>query len=588
MSGSLGTLIQKWSKGLSAVIVGIILGLHAAAFVLAVIMCPEFFKARTYEGVHCQPSGEINAYEFTGCEHERISEMRHTVGEGVCLTRGKGDIVKLQNIRMSFKFPLDEPDELFSAWNWRLVASLAVNLNILERDAYNYKEFRNQSAKPSSIEEEIMLSASLDYAPMQLLEPSKKSQGSKVFASETDCIPSSPWHSKAIILHVNRSLSCRLIRKYPENLISDKELLAAELSYHCSVHPLFELLVLSNSSYIMQVRLEATNSKTDFDLLLSNATVSSHLTIIKETSVFHRLVFYTKCFFTPLILLSLVWFVVRLCVNDLYVTIHDRLLITAGLAQVITNIPAEVVVANFPYPFLTLLDPFAYIILVTSLALFWVVFTLDKLALNEPWERNTRYYWRPLSFIVIGSTLALLGVLYMRFPPLTNPFNHHWLAGTTTYVSLGFTFGLAVIVASYQTYLSVLIFRVVCDTSVNYPGSTRGAWRLKTILLYCLLCSILLCLGSILRLVVSLCLHWNTEVHSDPLPFSVSLAGIIYLGEMVSSNLHVSSLLVALSRSPGGPGGWYSPVRPVMYSPAGREEQLHLWDLSAHASPLHK
>ena len=87
---------------------------------------------------------------------------------------------------------------------------------------------------------------------------------------------------------------------------------------------------------------------------------------------------------------------------------------------------------------------------------------------------------------------------------------------------------------------------------------------------------------------MSLCLHWNTEVHTDPLPFSVSLAGMIYLGEMAASNLHVSSLLVALSRSPGGPGGWYTPVRPVMYSPARRGEQLHLWDLSAHSSPLHK
>lgn len=467
MSGSQGTLIQKWSKGFSVVMIGAAIALHALAFVLAALLCPDIFKARSYEGVHCQPSGEMNSYEFTGCDQERISEMRHTVGEGVCLTRDKGDIVKLQDIRMSFKFPLDETDELYSAWNWRIVASLAVNLNILERDAYSRKDVINSSSQSATLEEEIMLSASLDYAPMQLLQPSAKPKGSKSPARETDCIPSSPWHSKAIILHVNRTLSCRLMRKYSDEMVGDKEIVSPELSYHCSVHPLFELLVLSNSSYIMQVRLEATNTKSDFDILLSNATVSSHLTIVKETDIFHRLVFYTKCFFTPIILLSLVWFVVRLCVNDLYVTIHDRLLITAGLAQVVTNIPSEVVVANFPNPYLTLLDPLAYIILITSLALFWIIFTLDKLAVNEPWERNTRYYWRPICVIVVGSTLALLGVLFMRFPALNNPFNSHWLAGTTTFVSLGFTFGLAVVIASYQTYLSVLIFRVVCDISVK-------------------------------------------------------------------------------------------------------------------------
>ena len=103
------------------------------------------------------------------------------------------------------------------------------------------------------------------------------------------------------------------------------------------------------------------------------------------------------------------------------------------------------------------------------------------------------------------------------------------------------------------------------------------------------------------------------QVHTNPLPFSVTSAGAIYLTEMAGTNLHLSSLLLALSRSPGdGRGGdWYSPVRlvfssnnadqdakfdqisllqvrPVMYSPAGREEQLHLWDLSAHPSPAHK
>ena len=433
--------------------VGAVIALHAAAFILAALLCPEIFKARSYEGVHCQPSGEMNSYELAGCDEERSSELRHTVGDGVCLTRAPGDIVRLQDIRMSFKFPLDETDELYSAWNWRIVASLAVNLNILD-----VEKMVEQDSNETDLAEEIMLSASLDYAPRQLLETSRGGD---------ECIPSSPWHSKAIILHVNRTLSCRRMKKYSEELVGDKELLSPELSYHCSLHPLFELLVLSNSSYIMQVRLEATHTDSDFDILLSNATVSSHLTVVKETDMFHRLVFYTKCFFTPIILLALVWFVVRLCINDLYITIHDRLLITAGLAQVVTNIPSEVVVANFPNPYLTLLDPLAYIVLITSLALFWIIFTLDKLAVNEPWERNTRYYWRPISAIVVGSCTALLGVLYMRLPALTNPFNSHWLAGTTTTVSLGFTFGVAVGVASYQTFLSVLIFRVVCDISVK-------------------------------------------------------------------------------------------------------------------------
>ena len=203
-------------------------------------------------------------------------------------------------------------------------------------------------------------------------------------------------------------------------------------------------------------------------MLAANVTLSSELTVVRDTEEFHKIYFYIKCLFTPLVLVSLVWFMVRLCVNDLYVTIHDRLLITAGLAQVLNNIPTEVVVANYPNTFLTLLDPVSHVVLLTSLLLFWTVFTMDKLADNEPWERNTRYYWRPLVVIVLSAGLSLLGILFMRFPPLSNPFLSHWLTGPTTYLSLAFTFTIAVIVASFQTYLSVLVFRVVCDVSVRW------------------------------------------------------------------------------------------------------------------------
>ena len=183
------------------------------------------------------------------------------------------------------------------------------------------------------------------------------------------------------------------------------------------------------------------------------------------------------------------------------------------------------IVANSPSPLVTLLDPVSHIVLVTSLALYWVVFSLDKLADNEPWERNTRYYWRPLLSISLASVWALLSVLFLRLPPLGNPFMSHWLGGEgpQVYVALGLTFSLAIMIATFHTYISVLVFRVVCDISVRYPGQGRDAWRLKLVLMYCLLVSVVTCLGSILRLAIGLCLHWNSDtVHTDPLPFSMT------------------------------------------------------------------
>ena len=138
------------------------------------------------------------------------------------------------------------------------------------------------------------------------------------------------------------------------------------------------------------------------------------------------------------------------------------------------NVPSEVIVANHADTYLTLLHPVSHIVLVTSLAMFWSVFSLDKLADNEPWERNTRYYWRPLLSIFVFSAVSMLGMLFLRLPQLNNPFTSHWLEGDspTIYVALGFTFSIALIIATYHTYLSVLVFKVVCDLSVRYEHSS--------------------------------------------------------------------------------------------------------------------
>lgn len=526
-------MVQAWSKLGLLVFVGLVVALHISSIVLSVTQCPEMLVARTYPGVHCQPQGEVNMYGLLphlggGCESPPAS-LRHTVGEGVCLTRGAGDSVRLSDIRMSFKFPADGSiDEKLSAWNWRVVASLSVNINMREKDLVQPHH------ENSSLSNSVRVSASLDYAPMPLLTGRTKN-------SSPDCVPSSPWHSKAIVLRVNRTLDCKRLPGLSG--LQHKTTVDSELSFHCSLHPLFELLALSNSSYIVQVRLEGES----LTLLASNSTVSSYLTLVKETELFHRLVFYTKCFFTPIVLLCLVWFIIRLCVNDLYVSIPDRLLITVGLAQTLVNMPTEVVMTSISSPTLSLLDPLAYLVLVTSLAIFWVVFTKDKLATNEPWERNTRFYWQILFALLLASTIGLLGLLYLKLPVLFNPFNSHWLVGTPTIVSLSFLLSLVVIVASYQTFFSVLIFRVVCDISLRYNGTSWGCWRLKTVLLYCLVCSVLVCVSIVTRLAIGLILHWNTEVHTNPLPFAATLAGMIYLAELSSVNLHICCLLVCLS-----------------------------------------
>ena len=68
-----------------------------------------------------------------------------------------------------------------------------------------------------------------------------------------------------------------------------------------------------------------------------------------------------------------------------------------ALAQIVQNIPTEIILNSFSSfqnsIYVKLLDDFGQLFLMISMLLFWIVYTKDKLAKNEPWERNTKYYW---------------------------------------------------------------------------------------------------------------------------------------------------------------------------------------------------
>ena len=49
-----------------------------------------------------------------------------------------------------------------------------------------------------------------------------------------------------------------------------------------------------------------------------------------------------QCVATPFVMTALVWFAVRMYLNDLYISIPDRLLVVAAMAQLLQNIPTEV------------------------------------------------------------------------------------------------------------------------------------------------------------------------------------------------------------------------------------------------------
>ena len=320
--------------------------------------------------------------------------------------------------------------------------------------------------------------------------------------------------------------------------------------YICSISPLLDINLPHNKSYIVTLEFfpdiadynqslvtRISSSKTQvnvssneyYSFFEGQADINPILTLVMESRDFHTCLFYLKCIFTPFVVAALIWFFVRMYLNDLYISIPDRLLIACALAQCVQNVPTEVLVANWDNAYLKLLDEFGTLMLTCSLCLFWVIYTKDKLATNEPWERNTRYYWKHILLIVLCALVCALFVIYIRGPSLANPFNNQWTSSSNVSVSLGFIFGLVSLALIYQLYLSILVLKLLCDVPVQHPGLGKS-WRIKFILVYCYLASLFTISGFVLRLAMKLSLNWNQQFHIDPVPFHLSYASPFLLG----------------------------------------------------------
>ena len=59
-----------------------------------------------------------------------------------------------------------------------------------------------------------------------------------------------------------------------------------------------------------------------------------------------------------------------------------------------------------------------------------------QISTKEPWERNTRYYWRQIVVVILGGLIAMMWSVYGRGPGLSNAFKNHWLVETPTVLGL--------------------------------------------------------------------------------------------------------------------------------------------------------
>ncbi len=196
---------------------------------------------------------------------------------------------------------------------------------------------------------------------------------------------SSSWQRVSELV-ADRKLQCTVTSMQPGVLSS--------MDYTCTLTPLVSIELLSNLSYVLQLSFappnKAKNHSSLDDSLDDKFGITERPVLIKEASMiliaedskFHTALFYLKCFCVPWILGALVVFGIRLYLNDLYVSIPDRLLVTCALAQILQDIPVEALIAEGnlwqPSPYLKLLDELSRFVLITCLFLFWIIYTKDK------------------------------------------------------------------------------------------------------------------------------------------------------------------------------------------------------------------
>ncbi|XP_040563991.1 protein wntless homolog [Lepeophtheirus salmonis] len=304
--------------------------------------------------------------------------------------------------------------------------------------------------------------------------------------------------------------------------------------YYCSINPLIDLqLIHDNETFEILFNLW------DFESSFNQSFVTR-----MESSNYHKTRFFFKCLFTPGLILALSYFSWKIHVNDLYISIPDRCLIVSGIALLLRNIPVQVI---FHHPYLALYEPLTRGLLLSSLYLFWLIYSGDKISEKESWERNSRYYWKQIVIIGLFAVIYILHITYSLLVSLKNPFKNHW---NSSYVAriMSYAFilsGTSVVVFLIQIFLSVTIFKTLFLQRGRKGVSKRIGWTLIYIYFASLITSGDYLLQESVRLL--------GEKYS--LRQSISeFASILLIGAEGFWNLHIITCFILLSR-PSDDGG---------------------------------
>ncbi len=146
--------------------------------------------------------------------------------------------------------------------------------------------------------------------------------------------------------------------------------------------------------------------------------------------------------------------------------------------------------------------------------------------------------------VLLGCVCLSARSVFTVGPGLGSPLATHWSPSSAVAASVCAALALATVVLAlaYQAYLTIIVFKLLCDVSVRFPqtsgdgpcSSSSSSSGTKCVLFYCFFVSLCASCGLALEASVDLALNWDRRDNLDESvtnhfafagPFSVFLQG---------------------------------------------------------------
>ncbi|XP_041643168.1 protein wntless homolog isoform X2 [Cheilinus undulatus] len=337
----------------------------------------------------------------------------------------------------------------------------------------------------------------------------------------------SEW-TKMVRSFEQRKLNCNFI----EAKIPEKEGL-----YECDLLPFMEMSGVAHKYYLLNIRLPVNEHKR-INTGIGHVN-DIYLVAIHQNGLFTKMWFSMKTFFTPIIIIALVWYWRRIMVMSRAPLLLEKAILALGISMTFINIPVEWFCVGFSW--MALLVDVRQDIFYCMLLSFWIIFCGEHI-MDKTKRNRLSVYWKQVGLVVFGCLCLLIFHIYERVIQLSHPVKSIWTSDGGAELSIAFITASGAGACLYFLFLiGFMVLPGFCCTSskkVSLPDkSTDGClWykglRFFVLVLVTVICAALTVIFFIISQVIKLYLVYWGE-------FTVQVNSAFFTGIYSMWNLYV-------------------------------------------------